>query len=127
MGATKRRLANYRPQATELKGGHSQEYVELREGNYYVSGTRVSLDSLIHGFRRGESPETIRQNFEVLHLEEVFGAIAHYLANQTEFDAYLAGQAKKWREGRCASEGLPPALSRKLERARNDLSLSRLP
>ena len=47
----------------------TKEYIEQRDGNYYVSGTRVSLDSLIHAFHRGESPETICQNFELLHLD----------------------------------------------------------
>ncbi len=60
----------------------AKEYIEVRNGNYYVAGTRVSLDSIVHAFRRGESPETICQNFEILRLEEVYGAIAYYLANQ---------------------------------------------
>ena len=60
----------------------AKEYIERLDGSYYISGTRVSLDSLIHAFRRGESPETICQNFEVLHLEEIYGTIANYLANQ---------------------------------------------
>ena len=64
----------------------SKEYIEQRDGNYYVSGTRVSLDSLIYAFRRGESPQTICQNFELLQLEEVYGAIAFYLASQASPD-----------------------------------------
>lgn len=35
--------------------------------------------------RRGESPETICQNFELLRLEEVYGAITYYLASQAEW------------------------------------------
>ena len=54
----------------------SKEYIEQRGANYYVFGTRVSLDSIVHAFRRGESPETICQNFELLDLESVYGAIA---------------------------------------------------
>jgi hypothetical protein len=38
----------------------------------------------------GESPETIAQNFPLLSLEQVYGAIAFYLANQEMIDAYLA-------------------------------------
>jgi uncharacterized protein (DUF433 family) len=60
----------------------SKEYIEEREGNFYVAGTRISLDSIVHAFRRGESPETICQNFELLRIEEVYGPIAFYLANQ---------------------------------------------
>ena len=76
----------------------AKDYIEARDGNYYIAGTRVSLDSIVHAFRRGESPETICQNFEVLHLEEVYGAIAYYLANQSAIDAYLVRQGEKWRK-----------------------------
>ena len=85
----------------------AKDYIEQRDGNYYIAGTRVSLDSIVHAFRRGESPETICQNFEVLQLEEVYGAIAYYLANQSAIDAYLVGQGEKWTEGKGNSEPLP--------------------
>jgi uncharacterized protein (DUF433 family) len=102
-----------------------KEYIEQRDGNYYVSGTRVSLDSLVHAFRRGESPETICQNFELLHLEEVYGAIAYYLANQADIDAYLLLQGEKWTEGKCSSEPLSANLRDRLTRARDEMHTSR--
>lgn len=98
----------------------AKEYVEQRDGNYYVAGTRVSLDSIVHAFLRGESPETIRQSFEILNLEEVFGAITFYLANQTDVDSYLARQTGKWVEGKRESQPLPDDLRDRLARARND-------
>ena len=104
-----------------------KEYVERRDGNYYVAGTRVSLDSLVHAFRRGESPETIRQNFELLRLEEVYGAIAYYLANQAEIDAYLTRQDEKWTEGKRNSEPLPAGLRGRLTRARDEMQTTRRP
>lgn len=104
----------------------SKVYIEQREGGYYVSGTRVSLDSLIHAFRRGESPETICQNFEVLQLEEVYGAIAHYLANQAKVDAYLLEQGRKWSEGKQDSDPLPANLRERLTRAKDALHASSL-
>ena len=84
----------------------AKEYIEERDGNFSVVGTRISLDSIVHAFRRGESPETICQNFELLRLEEVYGAIAYYLANQAEIDAYLIRQNQKWAEGRRNAEPL---------------------
>lgn len=102
----------------------SKEYVEHREGGYYVSGTRVSLDSLIHAFRRGESPETICQNFEILRLEEVYGAIAYYLANQAGMDAYLVSQGHKWAQGKQAAAPLPASLRERLTRARDEMHTS---
>ena len=103
----------------------AKEYIEQRDGNYYVAGTRVSLDSLVYAFRRGESPETICQNFELLSLEEVYGAIAYYLANQPEIDAYLIHQEEKWAEGRRNAEPLPADLRARLLRARGELHLAR--
>ena len=66
------------------------EYIEQREGGFYVAGTRVSLDSLVYGFRSGESPETIQQQFPSLSLEQVYGAIAFYLGHQAEVDANIS-------------------------------------
>jgi len=103
-----------------------KEYIEERDGNYYVGGTRVSRDSIVHAFRRGESPETICQNFELLRLEEVYGAIAYYLANQADIDAYLARQDEKWTEGKRNAEPLPANLREKLTRARDELHTTRL-
>jgi uncharacterized protein (DUF433 family) len=65
------------------------EYVEQRNGGFYVAGTRVSLDSIVYSFKAGDSPETIRQNFSLLTLEQVYGAIAFYLANEHEIDANI--------------------------------------
>jgi uncharacterized protein (DUF433 family) len=103
-----------------------KEYIEERDGNYYLAGTRISLDSIVHAFRRGESPETICQNFELLQLEEVYGAIAYYLANQDDIDAYLIRQNEKWDEGRRSSEPLPANLRERLMRARDEMHTTRL-
>src|SRR6266567_9227680 len=103
-----------------------KEYVERRDGNYYVVGTRISLDSIVDAFRRGESPETICQNFDLLRLEEVYGAIAYYLANQADIDAYLIRQGEKWAEGKRNAEPLPVDLRERLIRARDELHTSRL-
>jgi len=67
----------------------AKEYIEEVEGGYRISGTRVSLDSVIFRFREGLSPESIAECFPALTLEQVYGAITHYLANQPSLDAYL--------------------------------------
>jgi uncharacterized protein (DUF433 family) len=104
----------------------AKEYVIQRDGSYYVAGTRISLDSIVHAFRRGESPETICQNFELLSLEEVYGAIAFYLANYAAMDAYLFCQRGKWTEGKRNAESLPASLRERLMRARNEIQITRL-
>ena len=103
----------------------ANEYVQERDGNYYVADTRISLDSIVHAFRRGESPETICRNFELLRLEEVYGAIAYYLANQADIDIYLNRQKEKWTEGRRNAEPLPDDLRARLIRARDEMQTAR--
>ncbi|HQU93963.1 MAG TPA: DUF433 domain-containing protein [Pyrinomonadaceae bacterium] len=65
------------------------EYITRKNGGYYIADSRVSLDSVVYAFREGKSPESIRWSFPVLTLEEVYGAVAFYLANQAKIDKYL--------------------------------------
>src|SRR5919108_4600222 len=67
----------------------SKDYVTESNGAYQITGTRVSLDSVVYAFLNGVSPESIQDSFPVLTLEQVYGAIAYYLAHQAEVDAYL--------------------------------------
>jgi uncharacterized protein (DUF433 family) len=66
-----------------------REYIERPNGGYYVAGARISLDSIVSSFNSGESPETIRQNFPSLTLEQIYGAIAFYLGHRDEVDANI--------------------------------------
>jgi uncharacterized protein (DUF433 family) len=67
----------------------SKDYVTEFDGAYRITDTRVSLDSVVYAFLDGMSPESIVDSFPVLTLEQVYGAIAYYLAHQAEVDAYL--------------------------------------
>ena len=104
----------------------SKEYTEQIDSNFYIVGTRVSLDSVVYAFRRGDSPETICQNFELLSLEQVYGAIAYYLAHKAEIDVYLIRQSEKWAEGKENSDSLPANLRERLMRAREETKSSRI-
>src|SRR5437016_5368673 len=81
----------------------NQAYVERRDGAYCLSGTRVSLDSIVYAFRRGASPETIKSSFPALTLEQVYGAIAYYLSKQTEIDEYLRYSEEAYEAARQAN------------------------
>ncbi len=72
------------------------EYVEVRDGWYYIPGSRVSLASIIYGFRRGESPETIQQSYPSATLAQVYGALAFYLNHPEESEAYLQAHKEEW-------------------------------
>lgn len=61
-------------------------------GTLMVSGSRVNLGSVVQAFWAGETPETICQAYPSLSLEQVYGAIAYYLAHRNDVDAELAAQ-----------------------------------
>ena len=54
----------------------AREYVEQRNGGYYLTGSRVSLESLIWPFLEGASPETLVDEFPTLSLEQVLAPAA---------------------------------------------------
>lgn len=102
------------------------EYIEQRNGGFYIAGTRVSLDSIVYSFKAGDSPETIRQNFSSLSLEQVYGAIAFYLAHEREVDANIgAGEEELKRFVPPLSESRPELYAR-LDRARHEISTQNL-
>jgi uncharacterized protein (DUF433 family) len=93
-------------------------YVEQRDRAYMLSGTRVSLDSVVVGFLSGQSAETIAQAFPVLSLEQVYGAIAFYLAHRDEVDRYLDTRAKDFEAQREASREADPFFYQRLAEVR---------
>jgi uncharacterized protein (DUF433 family) len=95
-----------------------REYVELRNGGYYLTGSRVSLASIIYEYRDGATVESIRQNFPTLSLEQIHGAIAFYLGHPDETEAYLTGLDEKWDELRRQSKPADPQLQARIEKAR---------
>ena len=82
----------------------SKQYIEQREESYFIRGSRVSLDSVVNAFSNGVSPESIVQSFPVLNLEQVYGAIAFYLANKEAIDSYLQEGEVKYQKLRSANQ-----------------------
>ena|SRR5437899_2497703 len=103
----------------------SIEYIEQRDGGYYIKGKRISLDSVVYAFRRGAPPESIVRSFPLLTLEEVYGAITFYLAHREEIDTYLEREEAEFEEMRQASHREHPEWHEKLDRARGEALLSR--
>jgi len=98
------------------------QYVEQREATYFVRGSRVSLDSVVHGFLDGDSAEAIRENFPTLSLEQVYGAIAYYLGHQAEIDAYLKAGQQDFEQGRRSQTHISNDLRARLDRARSRIA-----
>jgi uncharacterized protein (DUF433 family) len=102
----------------------SKIYVEERDGGYWVTGTRISLDSIVYAFRRGAAPETIRRSFPLLTLEEVYGSITFYLAHEQEIDEHLRQSELKFdieaQQRREQFRQAPPGLYDRLAQARQE-------
>ena len=96
----------------------AKDYVENVDGAYRVAGRRVSLDSIVYAFLRGESPEGIAESFPALTLEQVYGAIAFYLAQRDEIDAYLRAGKADFERLREQARRAHPSLHAKIEAAR---------
>jgi uncharacterized protein (DUF433 family) len=94
------------------------EYVRLVEGQYLVGGTRVSLDSLVYLFREGMSAESMVDSYPALTLEQVHGALAFYLGNRQEIDAYLSEGQRSAESEHQRSRQTNAELIAKLQRAR---------
>ena len=98
------------------------EYVEVREGGYYLAGTRIGLDVLIHSFRLGSSPEAVLQGYPSIgSLAKVYGAIAFILENPAVVEAYLRDQEALWDELR-ETYPLPPDARERFRRAREEVT-----
>jgi uncharacterized protein (DUF433 family) len=96
----------------------AKDYIEERSGAYFIAGTRVSLDSVVHAFLRGESPEGIAESFPALTLEQVLGALAFYLANREEIDQYLRQGSEDFERIRQQARQNSPGLYARLTDAR---------
>jgi uncharacterized protein (DUF433 family) len=99
----------------------SREYVEVRDGGFYLAGSRVSLASIVYEHREGATAEAIRRNFPTLSIEQIHGAIAFYLAHREETDVYLHELDRKWADVE-RSPGTDSAdIQRRLEEGRRRL------
>src|SRR5215475_16224796 len=77
----------------------SNEYVEIRNGGYYVAGTRIGLDVVVYDFRRGRSAEAIFEAYPSIgSLAKVYGAITFILEHPNAVEAYLKDQDRIWEE-----------------------------
>lgn len=105
---------------TKDHGRHRQhmtqqhQYVERVNDAYRILGSRVSLDSVVHAYRNGQTAEGIAQSFPALKLEQVHGALAFYLAHQSEIDASLDRSGADYEKLREDSRRQDPIFYQKL-------------
>jgi uncharacterized protein (DUF433 family) len=92
----------------------NKQYVEGSDGVFRVAGTRVSLDSIVYAFWRGQTAESIAQSFPSLTLEQVYGALTYYLSEKAEIDAYLKSAKAEFEAMRQAARDQDPMFYQKL-------------
>jgi uncharacterized protein (DUF433 family) len=88
--------------------------VEDEQGALRVGDHRVSLDSVVITFQQGHSAETIQQRYPALRIEEVYGAIAYYLAHRDDVHRYLERQDRLWDQLRQQADQTPSAVVQRL-------------
>lgn len=59
------------------------------QGVVRVGNTRVPIDTVVHFYLAGCSPEGIVDRFPTLSLADVYSTIGYYLRHRTEVDRYL--------------------------------------
>ena len=69
-------------------------------GGIRIGQSRVTLDSLLAAYHNGSTPEEIAVQYSVLHLEEIYAAIAYYLNHSQEIDNYLEQRRQKSQQQR---------------------------
>jgi uncharacterized protein (DUF433 family) len=92
----------------------SAVYVERLDGDYRIAGTRVSLGSIVLAYLDGQSAEAIAQSYPVLSLEQVYGALAYYLAHAVDVHAYLAQGREEFERQWQAARDVDPMWYQKL-------------
>lgn len=65
-----------------------------KDGVWRVSGSRVTLDSIVHQFKNGASAEQIQEDFPSVTLRDIYSVIAHYLQHSGAVEDYLREQGE---------------------------------
>jgi hypothetical protein len=118
-----------------------QNYVEERDGGYYIAGTRISLASVVHAFQDGESPEGILRSFpsRTANRRKEFsdpfrwpvpssgfmGRSRSTSKNKEKVEGYLKDQEQRWDELRKKRPKSGDAVTKRLRAAKEQASLRR--
>lgn len=104
-----------------MKTMPTNEYVEIRNGAYYVAGTRIGLDVVVDDFRRGRTADAIFDAYPSTGcLAKVYGAITFITEHPKEIEEYLEEQDRRFEEIK-ARYPLEPDMAERFERGRREL------
>ena len=100
----------------------ANEYVEVRNGAYYIAGTRIGLDVVADEFNLGRSPESIFEAYPSIgSLGKVYGVITFILEHPEAVAAYLKEQERRYEEIK-AQNPLPADMVERYERVKHEKS-----
>jgi uncharacterized protein (DUF433 family) len=68
------------------------------DGVVRITGTRVSLDTVLGAFQNGCTPEQIVYKYPSLSLADAYAVITYYLRHRQEVEAYLAQQRQETKD-----------------------------
>jgi uncharacterized protein (DUF433 family) len=89
--------------------------LEDADGVVRVSGTRVTLDTIVQAFSQGATAETISEQYPSVPLAHVYAVIAFYLTHREQVEEYLASrQAQADNVRRMNEARLPDGLRERL-------------
>src|SRR3982751_6814757 len=60
-----------------------------RDGVMRVSGTRVTLDTIVAAFQEGATPEEMAQQYPSVSLGDLYQVVGYFLRHADEIHAYL--------------------------------------
>jgi uncharacterized protein (DUF433 family) len=63
--------------------------VQDDDGTIRVTGSRLTLDTLVGAFQKGATAEQIQASFPSLSLRDIYAVIAFYLEHESEVEDYL--------------------------------------
>jgi uncharacterized protein (DUF433 family) len=60
------------------------------DGVIFIAGSRIPLETVVHYYKAGATPEEIAEDFPSLRLVDVYSVITHYLSHVDEVEQYMA-------------------------------------
>jgi len=77
---------------TSLETTQTVPLTVWNDGTIRITGSRVTLDSIVHHFKMGATAEQIAHKFPPVELADIYAAITYYLNHRDEVEAYLREQ-----------------------------------
>lgn len=108
----------------------AQEQPLLRldpHGVIRVSGTRVTLDSIVETYKQGSTPDELAESYPTVPLEDIYTVIGYYLRHWRAVKAYLREQDAEAEQIRLQIEEISPStgLKERLRERRRTTKLAR--